>query len=222
MEYSSIADTGAAKNIIDLGTANELGVSISTSPDSIREFLLCGGRVVRSIGKTNAKVTFIKGAPVPSQCSFYVLEKCAVPVIIGKKFLDNMNTLTKHKYRWQKRLTSSKRFPRNLKIGSTSQQLRCTLDGKEVLVNPDSGSEINVMSLAYTTKHGYYDRSSTHHGRVVLGDRSEAETIGEVTASLVLGDGYGKSYQEVFHILPGLTSEVLLGEGVLYESDAFS
>ena len=222
IQHSSIADTGAAENIMDLETVHKLGLPLSTRPESILKFSLCDGRVVRSIGKTVAQVTFSKGKPTPTQCFFYVLEKCAVPLIMGKKFLESTQTLTKYKHRLQERLASLGRFSRILEIGSSSQRLSCFLDGKDVLVNPDSGSEINVMSLAFAMKHGYYRQKSTRLGRIVLGDGSEAETAGEVTASVVLGNRYGKSYQEVFHILPGLSSDILLGEEILYESDAFS
>ncbi|KAI9713732.1 MAG: hypothetical protein M1812_006570 [Candelaria pacifica] len=51
------------------------------------------------------------------------------------------------------------------------------------------------------------------------GDGSIAKTLGEVTAEVSLG---GKSYLEEFHILPGLPCDVLLGEGILDETDAFS
>ena len=222
IQHSSIADTGAAENIMDLETVHKLGLPLSTRPESILKFSLCDGRVVRSIGKTVAQVTFVKGKPTPTQCFFYVLEKCAVPLIMGKKFLETTQTLTKYKHRLQERLASLGRFSRILEIGSSSQRMSCFLDGKDVLVNPDSGSEINVMSLAFAMKHGYYRQKSTRLGRIVLGDGSEAETVGEVTASVVLGNRYGKSYQEVFHILPGLSSNILLGEEILHESDAFS
>ena len=222
IQHSSIADTGAAENIMDLETVHKLGLPLSTRPESILKFSLCDGRVVRSIGKTVAQVTFVKGKPTPTQCFFYVLEKCAVPLIMGKKFLETTQTLTKYKHRLQERLASLGRFSRILEIGSSSQRMSCFLDGKNVLVNPDSGSEINVMSLAFAMKHGYYRQKSKRLGRIVLGDGSEAETVGEVTASVVLGNRYGKSYQEVFHILPGLSSDILLGEEILHESDAFS
>ena len=221
-EYSSIADTGAAENIMDLDTVRKLGLPISIRPDSLLRFSLCDGKIVRSIGKTVAQVTFAKGAPTPTQCSFYVLKKCAVPLIMGKKFLESTETLTKFKHRLRERLATLGRFSRILEIGSSSQRLSCRLDGRDVLVNPDSGSEINVMSSAFAKKHGYYHQRSTHHGRVVLGDGSEAETIGVITASVILGSRHEKSYQEVFHILPGLSSDILLGEDILHESDAFS
>lgn len=215
-----IADTGAAKNIVDEATARRLSVPIHKGPEGLKSFVLASGKVVESIGCFKAHVSFVKGTPTATECVFYVLRKCAAPLIMGREFLGRTKTMTVGLENHFRERMATVRYPfRACYLGGTSSRLPCKVDGNFVLVNPDSGSEINVMSLTYAKKHGYYRKQSNRRLEVILGDGSKEQTLGAVTATVVLG---GHIYLEEFHILSGLPSDILLGEGILYETNAFS
>ncbi len=220
LTFASVADTGAAENIVDEATARRLKAPIHRGPEGLKSFVLANGKVVQSIGCFKARVSFVKGAPTTTECVFYVLRKCAAPLIMGRGFLERTKTMTVGlKHRFQER-TATVRHPfRVCYIGGTSSRLSCKVDGSNVLVNPDSGSEINVMSLNYARRHGYYRKRSNRQLEIILGDGSKDKTLGEVTATVILG---GHTYLEEFHILSGLPSDILLGEEILDETDAFS
>ena len=76
------------------------------------------------------------------------------------------------------------------------------------------------MSSARIKKYAYkLDRRRQCRKRVQLADATAAETIGQVKAELTLDDG--SNYLKTFDVLPGLTSEVLIGEDTLAELKMF-
>lgn len=79
------------------------------------------------------------------------------------------------------------------------------------------------MSPAYAKSHGYQiDRRAECRKRVQFADSTIAETIGQVRADLSLTGDKGTNSSKVFDILPGLPSEVLLGQQTLEEIEAFT
>ncbi|KAI9702330.1 MAG: hypothetical protein M1836_000809 [Candelina mexicana] len=219
-ELSSLAGTGAGDNIVDGATARKLAVSIDRGPRTRKRFKLGNGTSVESTGCFTTCVSFVNGAPTPTECLFYVLQKCPAPVIMGRRFLAKTRTMTtEFKHRFQERTSGLERPSRICYIGGTSSRLPCMVDGKDLLANPDTGSEINVMSLAYAKKHGYYKKRSNRQLRVIFGDGSQSKTLGAVTAEVAL---VGRSYLEELHILPRPPCDILLGEGILNETDALS
>ena len=77
------------------------------------------------------------------------------------------------------------------------------------------------MSSEYVRCRGYKtDRRKECRKRVRVADTTVIETIGQVEATLTLEDGC--SYLKTFDVLPGLPSEVLIGESTLEEIGTFT
>lgn len=157
-------------------------------------------------------------------CGFSVFQDMALPIVMGAKFLQETQTLTKFRHRLENRVRKRTSLPMVNLIGSTEQNKRqfiASIDDRPSYLNADSGSDLDVMSLAYVHLHEYHiDRRRECCKRVKLADATVVETIGMVRATLSLQDG--SKYQKAFDVLPGLLSEVVLGEGTLEEINAFT
>ncbi|KAF7512685.1 hypothetical protein GJ744_000252 [Endocarpon pusillum] len=219
----SCADSGSEENIIDASLADRLGLRIRREKKDCKIFEIGNGKIVRSIGRTRANCTFAKDARNRIKCWFYVFAQLATPLIMGMGFLDHTQTMTKRQDRLQQCTLLPSEFFSVRSIGRPRRQLACLVNGQYVLAKADSGSEIDMMSLSYAKTLGYrVDRTQESRSRVMFADRTVGETIGQITANIVLGDAGGQSYLRTFHVFPGLSSDVLLGENILQQTQAFS
>lgn len=218
-------DTGAeGGNFISQDLASELGLTMRNENDDCKSFSIGNGKVMRAIGSVKALCTFVKEPQTKFKCWFYVCEKLASPLIMGFQFLEKTKTMSVFKNRLEDRFPSTNIYPMLNLIGSTKQSKRrvaAFIDGRYTYINPDSGSDLDLMSSRYVKSRDYkIDRRRECRKRIRLADTTIVETIGQVSATLTLNDG--SSYLKLFDVLPGLTSDVLLGESALEEIDAFT
>ena len=218
-------DTGAESgNFISHQLVKELRLDIRCEKGDRKPFVLGNGKVIRAIGIVEADCTFANDAGQMMRCSFHVFEQPASPLIMGIEFLRTTQTLTNFRHRLANRVRNAMSLPMVKLIGHTTQDKRlfgAFIDDRPTLINADSGSDIDVMSPSYAKRYGYrVDRRAECRKRVRLADASVTETIGQVEATLsVAGGSY---YSKTFDVLPGLTSDVILGEGTLDEINAFT
>ena len=218
-------DTGApCGNYIDKTLAESLHLPIQQGKGCCKSFLLGNGKVVRSVGKVKAVCAFAKETQTRMKCCFYVFNKLAAPLIMGSEFLEKTKTMSKFTNRLESRVSGGMTMPMLNFIAPTQASKRrfsAFIDGHKTYINADSGSELDLMSSSYSRGHGYkIDRRRECRNRIQIADGTVIESIGRVRATLTLEDG--SSFVRLFDVLPGLTSDVLLGEVSLEEIEAFT
>lgn len=218
-------DTGAENgNFIALDLVNDLQLHIRQNESDRKTFSLGNGKVVRSVGMVKASCAFVKEAQTSMRCWFHVFERLASPLIMGLEFLEKTKTLSHFTGRLDDRLPNASIVPMVNFIGSAQRAKRrfsAFINDSHTYVNADSGSDLDLMSFAHVRRKGYkIDRSRDHRKRIQLADTTVVETIGQVRATLTLENG--RSYSRLFDVLPGLASDVLIGETTLDEINAFT
>ena len=218
-------DTGAeGSNFITSKLAEYLKLHIRTKESDRKSFSMGTGKVRRAIGRVKAWCAFAKESGTKMKCWFYVLPKLASPLIMGSQFLRDTRTMSHFTHRLEDQPSCTPFAPMVNLISSTQQAKRrlvAFIDDRQTYINADSGSHLDLVSSAYTKKYGYkVDRRRECRKRIRLADATTAETIGQVKVELMLHDG--STYLKTFDVLPGLTSEVLIGEDTLAELKIFT
>ena len=218
-------DTGAERgNYIASDFVKELNLTIRMQEIDRQTFSMGNGKVARAIGRVKASCAFAKEPQKKVKCWFYVFQKLASPLIIGSKFLKKTKTMSHFTNRLGERFACAAGIPVISLISSTDaakRRLAAFVDDRPTYINADSGSDLDVMSPTYTKLHGYrIDRRRQCRKRVQFADTTEAETIGQVRATITLKNG--SRFEKIFDVLPGLTSDVLLGDATLEEMEAFT
>ena len=218
-------DTGVeGSNFMTSKLAEDLKLHVRTKESDRKSFLMGTGKVRRAIGRVRASCAFAKESGTKMKCWFYVLPKLASPLIMGSQFLRDTKTMSHFTHRLEDQFPCTPFAPMVNLISSTQQAKRrlvAFIGDRQTYINADSGSHLDLMSSAYIKKCGYeLDRRRECRKRVQLADATAAETIGQVKAELTLHDG--STYLKTFDVLPGLTSEVLIGEDTLAELKIFT
>ena len=218
-------DTGAeGSNFMTSKLAEDRKLHIRTKESDRKSFSMGTGKVRRAIGRVKAWCSFAKESGTRMKCWFYVLPKLASPLIMGSQFLRDTKTMSHFTHRLEDQPSCTPIAPMVNLISSTQQARRrlvAFIDDRQTYINADSGSHLDLVSSAYTKKYGYnVDRRRECRKRIRLADATTAETIGQVKVELMLHDG--STYLKTFDVLPGLTSEVLIGEDTLAELKIFT
>ena len=224
--FNCLPDSGSEENVISLEVAEALPVQINTDPESQREFRVGNGHIVKSIGRTaHIKCYFAKEATQPLDalfCMFYVWKTVVSPVVIGMKFLEATETLSKYRHRLQPRESVPRALFQSCTINNTRRRLLCLLESEPALVNADTGSDINILSWTYVQKRGFRMVPSKHdEWAVQFADGSISHLLGKVDIRMAVGGPLGGVLDTTFYVLQALTSSIVLGEDVLNHTNAF-
>ena len=229
---TAIPDTGSDENAISSTFAKGIGLYIETSASSPVSFQLANGRSIKSSGIALATCSFGKDLNKESETSilFNVFSKLAVPVVIGRAFLQATETLTKHSDRLDISIHRSPLvLPRILHLNRPQQRLRCYLNVNLAYANADTGAEMNLVSPGFAAQRGFQiEEPDAEHQEVVLADGSRAPISGQFRARFDTFDRPSRevlrprAHEKYFYILDGLTTDVLLCEDLLFEISAFS
>ena len=220
---TSRPDSGSEENIILAGLVTELGLLIDSSPEHQKEFRLANGKVVKALGQIIISCSFEKGPKIGLSCLFYVFEFLITPIIMGMTFLEETETLNKHRYRLQPRSTPPAALLQLCSIGYPRRRLYCLADDEPQFATADTGSEIDLISPAYIKKRGLVMAEIDVLRSVVqLADGSTSRLLGKVFVSIVLGNSESPPYLREFYVLDGLTCDILLGEDFLEQVSAFT
>jgi hypothetical protein len=249
-EHLACPDSGTEKNTILKDLANNLNLRILTGPKGIKEFRLGNGKCVSSVGRVHVPVELPGSSLGRKKRWFYVLQNCPVPLILGMPFLRQAEVLTVNRHLLEACPQEFSNISSLLWIGTPRQRMKCSLDGRNLYAVADTGSDLNFMSLDCAKRKGFYiDRRREARRRIKIGDGTEVETVGQVyvhnlgldwreaeTESLppindprlpsasnteALGKG-PEEFGAIFHILPGLPSDLIFGRDLLDETDAFN
>ena len=224
--YNTIPDTGSLENAISVDVVRRLRLSISGRK---REFVMADGTKMASLGMARVACAFARSKDHRTHQSFNVFDNLAVPVIIGKTFLDTSKTLTLHQHRLETCRMSSKKSFRVMHLDRPRQLMQCCVNGKLVHANPDTGSELDLMSPIYAHENMLnIEGLEEDEDEVQFADGRTAKLLGKTRVSLDFYDDRHKpptghkGHARIFYILEGLTTDILLGEEVLFDMQVFT
>ena len=214
-------DSGSDENVMSLELAISLGLTIVCEQRYQRDFTLGNGKTVRAIGCVDIyNGSFVKDSCKLTVCQFYVLQSLIFPAVMGMSFLEQTATLSKHRYRLQKR---QRQGPKAFHCGSIDyprKRLGCLVNGHAELVNADTGSELNLMSWNYVRKRGFIlEDLEPDTPNIQFADGSTISLGGRVHVDVVLD--VNVSVKTTFYVLGELICDILLGEGFLTAQEIF-
>ena len=215
-------DTRAEANFMTESLAARQGLTLQTGPNDRLPFTLANGKKVTTLGKVESWCTFALDPREKIKCAFQVLTKLPRrDLIMGRAFLSMTQTLTYFHHRLQA-CTADFALPSINLLESGTQEfctrLACYVGRQLIYINPDTGSDIDVMSLKFASNQRYNINENMRR-MVRLGDCSVAMTCGQVQARIDVDDS---SYWKTFDVLPNLTSDIILGELTLEEIEAYT
>lgn len=139
---------------------------------------------------------------------------------MGIAFLDETETLVKYRHRLQPRLLAG--LPQLCSLNNPRCRLLCIVDSLPILVNADTGSDMDLISLAYVRRRGFViTEVDLECSTIEFADATAALIVGKVDAPVVIGDENEHQILNIFFVLEELTCDVLLSEEYLFETNAF-
>lgn len=215
-------DSGSEENIIMIDLAQSLNLEVDRAPDCQKDFRIANGKMVKALGRTMINCCFVKEPMMELCCVFYVFQYCISPLIMGMAFLDETRTLTKNRHRLYPRNISSTLPIQLCSIDYPRRQLYCLVNSEPKLANADTGSEMDLMSLAYVQNRGFFVKEiDMLHSEVQLADGSVSRLQGKVEVEIRIGDERSAQYWREFYVFDGLICDVLLGEDFLNSTSVF-
>ncbi|KAL2038990.1 hypothetical protein N7G274_008330 [Stereocaulon virgatum] len=229
--YATSPDSGSRENIMAKSVSDQLNLTIDDTAEHQKEFRMANGKIVKALGRASVDCSFVKEPHSQQQCWFYVLQTLITPIIMGMAFLNATKTLTKYRHRLQSSMVPRTGPLQLYAVNNPVQRIRCHADSKAVLANADTGSEVDLISLAYAKRRGFnVKKVELGDNRIQFADGSEAYLAGKVSISILLrgktgramfcGDSH-REFQRTFYVLEGLTSDMILGEEILDDTNAF-
>jgi hypothetical protein len=178
---------------------------------------------------------------------FHVLSECPIKLIIGRVLLEKAEILTHNRNLLRDCPAELKNVDSLLWIGSPQKRMKRSIDEHDLTATADTGSDLNFMSLDCANREGFrIERRREAHRRIQLGDGTQTETIGQACiynpsldwrkAESMLPDDPSSSYifdstflqatepsnvSVIFHVLPGLPSDLIPGYDLLDATDTF-
>lgn len=226
----ALADTGAQENVMSEAFARELDLTVDKSEVRGFRFVNAIGETMKAIGHTTIHCG-LGGHPTQSDRSgtetkFWVFSKLVEPLVVGRKFLESTETLTRFRHRLHKVFASRGSSLRILHMELPRWRINCTVNDRQVMANPDTGSDLDLVSLDYAQRCGLrIHRSEPDCQSVEFADLSQKKLAGFVLVPFQFGSSPSSNAEQVsrqFHVLEGLTSDILVGNNTLEDFDAFN
>lgn len=114
-------------------------------------------------------------------------------------------------------------MPKVLPMNRPQQRFRCYLDRDLIYADADTGSQLNLISLEFATQRGLKIHQRERE-MVMLADGSTAELSGVYQTRFFpfkTQTSHLRPPEEVYYILEGLTTDVLIDAELLFEQSAF-
>ncbi|TGJ81554.1 hypothetical protein E0Z10_g7192 [Xylaria hypoxylon] len=228
VEIMTCPDSGSDENIISLEFVHRLGLKIHGSGHEPRRFSLANGKITEAIGQVTAQCSFSAGSPSDISifdCFFHVFKSLAVPVIIGMEFLEQTETLSKHRDRLVEQLVPSMQALRVNSVGRPRRNLICSLNTYVGCASADTGSDLDLVSLRFA-RYGAFNIKPAHE-QLEFADCSVGHTSGVIKVSFCVGDveGFlpcGNIVRLEFYVLEDLNVDILLGQDTVDVLNVFS
>ena len=232
----ALADTGADKNFINERFSQVLHLEpIHFSSNERPSFVMGHGGRIEAIGKITVSWKFrgdIRKDYHP--LTFYILPECIFDLMIGGSFLFETATMTTNRHRLSRmprpRMALAVRMF-NL-CGWPGCRLKGILNLEACSALPDSGAEPNLVSYEYAKQRGWLPNivPGPESCRLLLfADGSTKRTEGQLRLSWSFDDRWYIASPDhesktaiIFDVLYGCPHDVILGQGFLEETDAFT
>jgi hypothetical protein len=182
------ADFGASANVIDAKFARELDLTIDSITPCPAFELPTFRKLLKPSGRVSINCEFPEE---PASCvveEFFVIENFVHSVVMGRTFLRKTRTIDKFRNRLKDKLLQIHEIPVVASLGVQDERLRFWLDGQELMSTPDTGSEINVMSLSFAKQRAFVVKEDPIH-QVRFADSSLQDIEGVVSVPVSFGNG---------------------------------
>jgi hypothetical protein len=226
VRVDAIPDTGSTRNVIsmDFAVANRFFV-LRGPAAHIRIFQFASQGSGRSAGRCLLGWEFANEPHRTYKVWFEVLEGLVHNVVIGNPLLRETETMSTHSHRLRRRKSScclTNGFFVN-SIGSPQQRLIGTLNGCQVSMLPDTGSERNIISEACARIRGLSVHSEPENRIwLIFADGSLRQTVGQVEAYLGFDDNPFHDFPVTFDVLPECAHDVIIGDDILDGKEVYS
>ena len=254
VQLVAIPDTESVWNAMDEVTAKKLKLAKHDHPADRRDFQIGNSSYITSTGRVTVDLAFSNETTVPMRASFFIFRKITtnIALILGSKFLDATETLTKYTERLRKRSDIPPLMPRFNLIGSSQRRFRCYINSVMVSASADTGSDLNLISPNYAVQRGFsfqsLDKNDAFYVEVVGGSivplsgkihlnlhtlktvnaspRDSVDSEGDASRSHASTSSIQTPTQRTamkcFYMLWNLSVPVVLGEELLDSIDAFT
>lgn len=187
----ALPDSGSTVDAVSETFARRHGLKIDTA--DTKSITLMGGHVAESVGRVVGHFKF-KGEKGAYRREFHVLRKSLHDVILGRSFLDETETLTKHDYRIVHAVRPCIQKGRRLFLmdETPEERIRCAVNGAAASAFPDTGSDLMLISGDFARRNSL----KVHRGREY---RTQIELI---DGSTILTDGMVLDAELQFDIPP--------------------
>ncbi|KAK5222362.1 hypothetical protein LTR47_010600 [Exophiala xenobiotica] len=221
--HTALADTGSQENVMSAALAKKLHLDVQTDHLTTHSFENAVGKRMKVAGHATVDCRFSDEPHNPINMKFWILEKVVVPLIVGRRFLEETSCLTRFRYRLQRMNVFRNLSPRILHMEVPRLRLQCRVGDQLILANPDTGSDLDLMSASYFQQSNFRLQKLEHPFQSVqFADGSTARLSGFVRVPFAMGSGRQPTDLRDFHVLEGLTTDILLGNGTLEDFDAFN
>ncbi|KAN0113071.1 hypothetical protein V8E51_006022 [Hyaloscypha variabilis] len=151
------ADSGSEVNCVSRDFALSLGIVV------INKVTYLGLPIKKHHLEATGLASIICQFPSPPTMArpveFFVFDKLQCDVLVGRPFLRATQTLDLHQHRLR-HIESASHVPLAVRsIGQTEERVQCWLDGNPVPTLPDTGADMNLISLEFAREIGYDDRN---------------------------------------------------------------
>lgn len=153
----AVVDTGSDIDAIGLDLVGHLFLQGTRIAQRCKKVRLGDGSVLHAIGKVSVRCSFDRGDEAQFRRTFFVFPKLSnrVELIIGRRFLFQTQTLTKHQDRLEELPHASTTTPEVMSMAIPKRRFACYIDSTLVLANADTGSEINLIKEDYAIERGF-------------------------------------------------------------------
>jgi hypothetical protein len=214
-------DTGCGENIISSSLASKFGLFIDRREEHRKEFRVANGGVIRAISLASVSGYF-PDEWREMRLEFYVFPTLITQIVMGMSFLEKTGTLIENRHRLRPRKLFRTGPFQVSRLSCPKRWVRCMAESLPALAIPDTGSDIDLMSLAYVAKRGFEVKAIDESDSMVqFADGSTALLSGSVTVSLAICSDSFLEELKTFYVLQDLTCDILLGKEFLYSKKIF-
>jgi hypothetical protein len=219
-------DTGTYGNHISLALATAMGYELDRSFQP--SFKLPNGDHLRSIRRITAKIRFLRTTSTDDKgdiisCYFNVYDKLVIPVLLGITFLEDTETLSKHRHRLKTIADRNLDVHRICSVGAATNRISCMIDGRLVHPQADTGSDIALVDSQYVEAHGLKLLPGCEKLMFANGSVGYTQGCVDVLLTLPSGGGMGRiPWQKVrFYVLENCSFDFIFDEDLVEDYGIF-
>ena len=222
IKVCALADSGSDLDVLSESFCSKHNLKIDKS--KLRTIRLPKRGLVQSIGTVTLPFSF-EGENGVYNRVFHVLKNCIHDVILGNRFLKATKTLTEFLVKRVKKVYKVLAGSRLRLLGSPKQRVLGSLNGHTVNAFPDTGSNVLIIDKAFAESLGLRIRTGSDYTTTLeFADGSLHDTCGVVLdVDWCFGNSKDSlsSFRCDFHVLDGLSCDVILSNALLYGTNAF-